>query len=173
MVWVAVVVRVCQFLAWELLHATGKAKESKKKKKKKKRHQSFFGVPAVAKWDQQCLCSTRTQVWSQTQPCTAQWVKGSDVATAATDLIPGLGILHAAGQPKKKKKKYIRKDSNRHCSKDDIQEFPLWLSSQRIWLASEKTGSIPGLVQWVKDPALSWAVMLQMWLGSCVAVAMV
>ena len=40
-----------------------------------------------------------------------------------------------------------------------MQEFPLWHSRLRIWCyLYGGTGSIPGLVQWVKDP-----VLLQLW----------
>ena len=63
------------------------------------------------------------------------------------DLIPGLGVPHATGQPKKKKKlnsqcKSCFRSSFRGTEEMDLTRF------------HEDMGSIPGLAQWVKDPAL-------------------
>ena len=42
-------------------------------------------------------------------------------------------------------------DLNRHFSKEDIKEFPLWLSRNKLTSIHEDAGFIPGLAQWVKD----------------------
>ena len=38
-------------------------------------------------------------------------------------------------------------------------ELPLWLSRLRTCTVSEDVGSIPGLIQWVKDPEMLEAVV--------------
>ena len=52
-------------------------------------------------------------------------------------------------------------------------EFPLWLRGLIIWHSVHKdVGSIPGLIQWVKDPVLlEAAARSKMQLESSVAVA--
>ena len=55
----------------------------------------------------------------------------------------------------------------------EVGEFPLWLSRLKTWSCLCKdAGSIPGLAQWVKDLVLpQGGHRLQMYLGSCVAMA--
>ena len=57
-----------------------------------------------------------------------------------SDLVPGLGTPYSVGQPKKKKKKK--------------KEFIVAQWVKNLTSIYEDLGLIPGLAQWVKDPAL-------------------
>ena len=66
-------------------------------------------VPAVAQWNQWCLCSTRIQVWSQAPHSGLKdpaLLQASALGhNCGSDLIPGLGTPYIMGWPKKEKKK--------------------------------------------------------------------
>ena len=56
------------------------------------------------------------------------------------------------------KKKKEKKEKYKKIKKKKM-ELPLWLSRLRTCTVSEDVGSIPGLIQWVKDPEMLEAVV--------------
>lgn len=62
-------------------------------------------VPTVAQWDQQCLCSTRTQVQSPAQHSGLKDLAcHNEGHNCGSDLIPAAGTPYATGWPKKRNK---------------------------------------------------------------------
>ena len=103
------------------------------------------GVLHVAQWD---LGSTGTQV----QPPTwhrrlriwryHSWGLGCN---CSSDLIPSLETPYAQGSQKRKKK--------------NLWSSPRGAAETNLIRNDEVAGLIPSLAQWVKDPALPWAVV--------------